>query len=310
MKIAMCGTATWAQNVHLKGLAANPDLELVGVYGRNAARTGEVAEAFGIAAFGDYGEMLQAVEAVSFAVPPEAQASLALQAAEAGRHLLLEKPVALTLAEAERLDAALAGNGATALCFLTRMYIPLVRAFIEKARAVAPRHGSAVFRSGALVAGPYAASAWRQEEFGALRDGAPHAMSVLCAVLGPVTAVTRAADDESGLRLSLSHAGGRTSDIAVSLREADPALVERYEFTGTGEPAILESYDYDRPQVFRGATDEFFAAARAGAPHPSFGLGLHLVAVVEAAEKALRSSAPQPVAPVAGAAAVGNWPRG
>ena len=64
------------------------------------------------AAFDDLDELIAAVDAVAFSVPPNVQAELALPAAEAGRALLLEKPLALSVEAAERLvDAVRRADG-------------------------------------------------------------------------------------------------------------------------------------------------------------------------------------------------------
>ena len=75
---------------------------------------------------------------MAFAVPPDVQAALAVRAAEAGRHLLLEKPVATTLADAERLAAAVDRAGVRSQVVLTIRYRPEVRAFLRTVVAARP----------------------------------------------------------------------------------------------------------------------------------------------------------------------------
>jgi predicted dehydrogenase len=58
---------------------------------------------------------LGGVEAVTIAAPPNTHAALAIEACEAGRHVICEKPFALDAAEAEAMTAAAAGAGVTAL---------------------------------------------------------------------------------------------------------------------------------------------------------------------------------------------------
>ena len=81
------------------------------VWARRPEAAAVLADRFGIQAVGSFDELLSRCDAVAFAVPPDVQAALAVRAAEAGRHLLLEKPVATTLADAERVAAAVDRSG-------------------------------------------------------------------------------------------------------------------------------------------------------------------------------------------------------
>jgi predicted dehydrogenase len=96
VRFALFGTGHWARATHGPALVAHPGVDLVGVWGRDPDRTGELARHLGTKAFADSDELIDVVEAVAVALPPGMQASLALRAARAGRHLLLEKPLAPT----------------------------------------------------------------------------------------------------------------------------------------------------------------------------------------------------------------------
>ncbi len=308
VKFGVAGTSQWAEKTHLTGLAANPDITLVAVQGRNAERRAALAGTFGIEAFESFSAMLPSVDAVSFSLPPSVQADLAREAAGAGKHLLMEKPIAMSLADALGVAEAVERAGISAACFLTRLYVPLVRKFVERARAARPNRGAASFRSGALLAGPYAASGWRQSEYGALWDAAPHTISVLTAVLGPVSEVTAARQDAGGLTAAFRHESGATSELFANLRDPGTRLAEDYAFEGGTEPVALGAYTYDRPAIYMAAINELVSAVRTGSPHPSLAVGLHLAAVCEAAEEALKTGSPVAVAPTPGVDAVGTWP--
>jgi predicted dehydrogenase len=68
------------------------------------------------------------VEAVAFAVPPEVQAELALVAAKVGKHLLLEKPVAMTVAAVHALRDAATSAGVASVVFFTDRFADASRA--------------------------------------------------------------------------------------------------------------------------------------------------------------------------------------
>ena len=103
MRFGLVGTGPWAEIAHGPGLLAAEGQELRGVWGRRFDRAQEVAGALGVAAYDDLGALLDDVDAVAFAVPPDVQATLALRAARAGKHLLLDKPVATTADAAREL---------------------------------------------------------------------------------------------------------------------------------------------------------------------------------------------------------------
>ena len=102
------------------------------VWARRPEAATALADRFGAEAVGSFDELLERCDAVAFAVPPDVQAALAVRAAEAGRHLLLEKPVATTLADAERLAAAVDRAGVRSQVVLTIRYRPEVRAFLRR----------------------------------------------------------------------------------------------------------------------------------------------------------------------------------
>lgn len=289
IRFGVCGTAFWAEEVHLPGLRAAEGVELVAVHGRSAERRLELAEKFGIDAYGDFDAFLEGVDAVSFVVPPAVQAELAMRSAAAGKHLILEKPVASSLADARALAGRIETAGVAAVCFLTRMYIPQIAGFLVEARQTKPHTGHASFRSGALLDGsPYAGSGWRNAEFGALWDAAPHPVSVMVAVLGPVREVTaRRVGERRALHLDLVHRGG-TSSVDVDLRDPDVGLHEGYEMRGEDGSAALDGFTYVRTDAFAGAVRDLLARI-GGASEPTLDLPVHLVAVLDAAERSIRS---------------------
>ncbi|HEX2637165.1 MAG TPA: Gfo/Idh/MocA family oxidoreductase [Gemmatimonadales bacterium] len=88
---------------HLAGLA---DAQLAGVYDTDAERAHRVAHELGTTACASLDELLGAVEAVTVAVPTPAHAEVGLAALARGVPVLMEKPLAATVAEADALIAA------------------------------------------------------------------------------------------------------------------------------------------------------------------------------------------------------------
>ena len=141
LRFGVLGTGYWAQETHASVLAASEEAELVAIWGRDPAKTEAAAGRFGIAGFTDLDRLLAEVDAVAIAVPPDVQAELAVRAAAAGRHLLLDKPLALSLDGADRVAEAVAAGGVASLIFFTLRFLPELAAWVEAAGAVGDWQG-------------------------------------------------------------------------------------------------------------------------------------------------------------------------
>src|ERR687886_2436444 len=97
MRFGLVGTGPWAAMAHGPGLVSLDKVELVGVWGRHLDRAQPLAQELGARAYDDYAALLRDVDAVAFTVPPDVQAVMATEAAEAGKHLLPEKPLATSV---------------------------------------------------------------------------------------------------------------------------------------------------------------------------------------------------------------------
>jgi predicted dehydrogenase len=91
---------------HARHLARLSEVRLVGVCDIDAARAADIAAELGTTAFVDMDQLLARVEAVTVAVPTPAHAEVGLRALELGVPVLMEKPLAGTLREADQLIAA------------------------------------------------------------------------------------------------------------------------------------------------------------------------------------------------------------
>ncbi len=106
--IGIIGCGKIAQVRHLPEYAANPNAKIVGLYDINQERTAQLAQQYGATAYATVEELLAnpEIQAVSICAANFAHASLTIQALEAGKHVLCEKPMAVTLTECEDMVAA------------------------------------------------------------------------------------------------------------------------------------------------------------------------------------------------------------
>jgi len=104
--IGIVGTG-FGQIVHIPGFQAHPDTEVIAVYQRNLEKAKLVADKFDIPYASDrLADLLAnpAVQAVAISTPPFLHYEAAKASIEAGKHVLLEKPIALNVNEAIELD--------------------------------------------------------------------------------------------------------------------------------------------------------------------------------------------------------------
>jgi len=92
-------------NFHAQKYAAIPGVELVGVVDNDATRASEIASALGTTPYSDHHELIGKVDAVSVVVPTQFHHVVARDFLAAGVHVLIEKPITVSLVEADELIA-------------------------------------------------------------------------------------------------------------------------------------------------------------------------------------------------------------
>jgi predicted dehydrogenase len=267
-RFGVVGTAHWARTVHCVGIVAAPGVRLVGIWGRDPDKTRSLAELRSTRAFAAFDDMLADVDAVSFAVPPAVQHVLALRAIAAGKHVLLEKPIATSHRDAAELAAAVARAGVASIVFFTRRFVPEIAAAIDRNAQRPWRSAEVAVHSAALAAGsPYEHSLWRQASNGALWDIGPHVLSVLIAMLGPVTDARRLPSQGHAARFETRHQRGAVATASVSLRESPQNAASSYRFIdASGEFLLPEpAPELERAAIFARAVSAFGDAIRSGA---------------------------------------------
>ncbi|PZR18004.1 MAG: oxidoreductase [Azospirillum brasilense] len=109
LKLGVLGAGHFGR-FHVLKAAAGPRVQLVGLHDHDPARAAAVAAEAGVQAL-SAAEVIARADAVIVATPTAFHHGLARQALEARRHVLVEKPIAATLAEADDLIALAASKG-------------------------------------------------------------------------------------------------------------------------------------------------------------------------------------------------------
>jgi len=186
-KVAIVGTGFWGAK--LAEAAGRSSLELAACYSRNAEKRAEFAERFACEAAASYEAAVDAADAVVLATPNDDHEAQTLTAAEHGKHVFVEKPIATTIAAGERMRDACAAAGVALLVGH------------ELRRLGAARKAKAVVESGALgtvvlaeanfsLTSPVKPGTWKEGRGTPLVQLGIHHADTLRYLLGPVTRTT------------------------------------------------------------------------------------------------------------------------
>ena len=194
--IAIIGAGVWAQN-HLTGWRAQPEANITWVVRSTDAAARETAARWGVAnASADWRAVVARddIDIVDILLPHDMHADVACAALGHGKHVVLEKPLAVTLKDAHRIAAAARASGRKVMVSENWIYSTLV----QKAKAVidAGEIGTPYLIRTTMdmdVRGGFKGLHWRHDAArmggGALMDGGTHCISAARYLLGEVREV-------------------------------------------------------------------------------------------------------------------------
>lgn len=174
IKVAVIGVGSMGRN-HARVYSELPEAKLAAVADASEKNAKAVGESFQAAAYTDYREMLEKEqpEAVSIAVPTAMHEEVATFALKAGAHILVEKPIAATVEEGQRLiDLAGAVQRKLMVGHIVR-FNPAIQALKQKMQA---GELGRVFQIFCRRAGPFPA---RIRDVGVVVDLAPHDVDIM-----------------------------------------------------------------------------------------------------------------------------------
>lgn len=302
LRFGLLGTGHWAAEVHGAALSAHPDATLTGVWGRDHAKAKTLAKRYATEAYEDVDALLADVDAVAIALPPDVQAELALRAARAGKHLLLDKPVALSTSVADQLLVEVESRELASVVFFTHRFSDGVEEFVKETEQET-WHGvqATLFASIFRPDNPFGASPWRREK-GGLWDVGPHVLSVVLPVLGPVLEVTALSGPRSTTHVLTRHTSGAVGTYAVTLDAPEEA--QNFSVSLHGDRGWVPVPDGDRGPVeaFGAAIDRLLSQVEGEVGDPcDVRFGRDVVATLEAAERSLWSGQVERVSEAPGA---------
>jgi predicted dehydrogenase len=344
--MAVVGFGYWGPNI-VRNVMDRPELTLWGLCEMNDERVARFSARYpGVRTTGSFQEVLDdpAVDAVSIATPPATHYPLVKQALEAGKHVLVEKPLATTVADADELVQLAASKGLVLMPGHTFLYSPAVNKV--KALIDSGELGEIYFiTSSRMNLGIY-------QPDGVVNDLAPHDLSILLYWLGQSVSTVSASGStvfQNGIPetafLTLSFQEGPTANVQLSwlaphkVRQTiivgskkmvvyddtatdgavriydrgvdftEPATFGEYQLTYRSGDMLVPRLDAAEPLGLELA--DFANAVETGeGPRSNAGLGLEIVRVLCAAHTSLTSGgSPVALGPVAAPTGVRNGAR-
>jgi UDP-N-acetyl-2-amino-2-deoxyglucuronate dehydrogenase len=205
-------------HIHAAALKTLPESEFVAVCDTDPARSAEFSARYGVRAFTEVARMVDeaGVEAAIICTPHPAHAAPAIEAACAGAHVLVEKPLAASLADCDAMIEAAQSNGVTlAVVSQRRFFEPVVRmrAAIDAGKLGVPVLGTIAMFSW-RDENYYRSDAWRgnwaTEGGGVLINQSPHHLDLLQWFMGPI-------EEISGYWANLNHPYIEVEDTVLAM---------------------------------------------------------------------------------------------
>lgn len=200
VRLGIVGTSWWADMALLPALSAHPRAEVVALCGRTRERAEEMAGKYGVpTVFTDYHEMYEraGLDAAVVASPDDLHYAVTMDALDAGLHVLCEKPMALTLADAQSmLNKAEAANVKHMVNF-TQRSVPAtqyMKELIDGGYLGQPYECALAFIAGYGRDGEYGWWSDRRRANGVLGDLGSHIADLACWLVGDVAEVSALLD--------------------------------------------------------------------------------------------------------------------
>ncbi len=241
MKLGIVGSGKIVQEF-LPWLASSPVFEVAALCStqRSAGKAAALCAQYGVPLHvTDYSQLLAAVDVVYIALPNLLHTAYAKAALEAGRHVIVEKPLAPCASEAAALSALAHRKGCFLFEAVTTQYLENYR----KLRQLLPRVGQVKLvqcnfsqyssRYDAFCAGQTAPVFDPQQAGGALMDLAVYNVSYIVGLFGEPQQVHYAANVDKGIDTSGILTMDYRSFKAVSIAAKDCAAPPRYVIQGT-----------------------------------------------------------------------------
>ena len=252
--------------MHARAIQSLDNVELIGFYDPFVPAAQAKAKEYGVRAYDRLDDFLKdsAIEAVTIATPSGVHGQMAIAAANAGKHILCEKPLELTVEKVDAIIEACDRNGVfLESVFQARFTKPVqcVKEAIRKGRFGRMLFASAQmhwFRDAAYYAGSPWRGTWAMDGGGALMNQAIHTIDLLLFINGAPKEVfayagtkTHSIEVEDNLCAAVTYKNGSFGTIEASTSCA-PGFARRVTFAGSEGTAafnekVLIDWTFTKP---------------------------------------------------------------
>lgn len=256
---------------HAKAIAQLPNAKLVAVSSRSADNARKVASPYGARIYTDYTELLrqQDVHVVNICTPSGAHLEPAVATAAAGKHVIVEKPLEITLERCDRIIEACRRAGVTLVTIFPSRFSDasqLLKKTVDSGRFGRFTLGDAYIKwwrpQSYYDSGGWRGT-WQLDGGGALMNQSIHAIDLLQWLMGPVKSVVGFTDTLAHERIEVEDtavaavlfASGALG-VIVGTTSAHPGMLKRIEISGTGGTVIMEEEEFRKWEFAQPAPDD------------------------------------------------------
>jgi len=252
LKIGLVGAGDVVQAAHMPSFSGNPAVRVVAAADPDEKSAKSLAERYRIGrVVEDYHELLDgpAISAVDVCVPHYLHHQVVMDSLNAGKHVICEKPIAMTLEEADRMIEAAHEMGLWLLIVLNQRFLPIhrrVKEFLSDGRLGMPFLVNACIAGDVLLQMNDAShwkGTWDRAGGGAFFDTGTHLVDLMHYWFGEPTAVTATlkrlvakpenkADDNAAV--TLEYDNGLVANLVVSYTVENEPWSEKKFIYGTG----------------------------------------------------------------------------
>ncbi|WP_219835774.1 Gfo/Idh/MocA family protein [Paenibacillus sp. R14(2021)] len=235
--------------IHARSIQELPGANLIAVYGHNRERAQAFAANYGAAAYDDYERMLENadIDIVCILTPSGSHAELGIAAAKAGKHVIVEKPIAITLESADRLIESCKVNNVKLCCISQHRYdhaIIALKNAVDSGQLGQLNFGASHtkwYRTQAYYDNNEWRGTWALDGGGALMNQSVHYIDLLQYIMGPV-------DEVFAYCATRAHAGIEVEDVGaatVKFKSGAIGLIEGNTSAYPGFSTRLDIYGSD-----------------------------------------------------------------
>ncbi|MFN3192138.1 MAG: Gfo/Idh/MocA family protein [Aureliella sp.] len=245
-------------NFHCKAIADIEGAELIGCFNRTPEKANQLAAEFGGTAYAELDELLAnpMVDIISICSPSGAHRDACLAAAKAGKHVVVEKPLDVTVAKCdEMIEACNEANVKLATIFPSRFHKSsrLMKEAVDQGRFGRLALGDAYvkwYRTQEYYDSGAWRGTWELDGGGALMNQAIHSVDLLLWLMGPAVEVVahtatlghERIEVEDVCTASIRFASGSLG-VVEATTAGFPGSLKKIELSGTQGTAVLEEED-------------------------------------------------------------------